>query len=232
MERQLSGGAQIFNEPQFSVKGSNITPDRETGIGKWSEADFKRAMTQGVRPNGVPLAMVMPFSLFKVLTPRDLDAVWVYVRSIPPVRNEVQHAVYKAEQKSPVYPGADKPMTEEDLRDRVKRGLYLGSIGHCMACHAGRKDDLPDFQNQAGKGGRVFKGPYGTATAANITSHREKGLGAWTDAEIKRALLQSVSRDGRPLAPPMAQYARYYNRLTDADLDAIVAWLRSLPALE
>jgi hypothetical protein len=82
------------------------------------------------------------------------------------------------------------------------------------------------------KGGRIFKGPWGAATAANISSHREKGLGAWTDAEIRRALLEGVSRNGRPLALPMAQYARYYKRLTAADLDAIVAWLRTLPPLE
>src|SRR5262245_57269542 len=59
-ERALSGGFQVFDEPWFVVKGSNITPDRDTGIGAWSDADIKRAMTEGVRPNGVPLALVMP----------------------------------------------------------------------------------------------------------------------------------------------------------------------------
>ncbi len=89
MERQFSGGAQRFNEIPFSATGSNITPDRETGIGNWSDADIKRALTEGVRPNGVQLATTMPYPLYKVLTPRDLDAVVAYMRSVAPIRNEV-----------------------------------------------------------------------------------------------------------------------------------------------
>jgi hypothetical protein len=60
MAKQLSGGPQTFDEASFTVKGANITPDKETGIGNWSEADLKRALTEGIRPNGIPLASVMP----------------------------------------------------------------------------------------------------------------------------------------------------------------------------
>ena len=55
MSKRFSGGSQVFDEPQFTVKGSNITPDRETGIGAWSDADIRKMMTEGVRPNGVPV---------------------------------------------------------------------------------------------------------------------------------------------------------------------------------
>src|SRR3954454_5809281 len=79
MARQLSGGPQTFEEASFTVKGANITPDKDTGIGNWSEADIKRVFTDGVRPNGIPLATVMPYSFYKVFTPRDLDAVVAYV---------------------------------------------------------------------------------------------------------------------------------------------------------
>jgi hypothetical protein len=68
------------------------------------------------------------------------------------------------------------------------------------------------------------------AVAKNITSHPTSGIGAWSDAEIKRAITQGISRDGRVLKPPMA-FAWYAN-MTDADLSAIVAWLRTVPPLE
>jgi mono/diheme cytochrome c family protein len=232
MERQFAGGAQRFDEIPFSVTGSNITADRETGIGAWSDAEIKRALTEGVRRNGVQLATVMPYPLYRVLTPRDLDAVVAYVRSVAPIRNQVEGPVYKMQQIPYTFPGAEKPMSEADLRDPVKRGLYLASLAHCMHCHAERKDDVPNYRTGAGKGGRMFKTPGGMVKGANITSHPTAGIGAWSDAELKRALTDGISKDGRPLAVTMAQYKIYFSRLTEEDLNALVAWMRSLPPLE
>lgn len=232
MARQFAGGVQRFDEVTFTATGSNITMDAETGIGKWSDADIKRALVEGVRPNGVKLAFIMPYSLYKALTPRDLDAVVSYMRTVAPINAKVALPLYKSAQITYPYPGAEKPMTENDLRDPVKRGLYLANLGHCMQCHADRgHDDVPNYRTGAGKGGRVFKSPAGLSTAANITSHPTKGLGAWSDAEIKRALKDGVSRNGRPLAINMATYAQYLKRLTDEDLNALVAWIRTLPPL-
>src|SRR6186997_1115812 len=73
MTRRFSGGAQVWDEPAYLVRGSNITPDRETGIGNWSANDLKRLMTDGMRPNGVPVAHQMPYPFYKILTPGDLD---------------------------------------------------------------------------------------------------------------------------------------------------------------
>ena len=96
MEKRFSGGSQTWDEAAYTVKGSNITPDRDTGIGSWSEADLKRLLRDGIRPSGVHVAPQMPFGFYKILTPGDLDAVVAYVRSVAPVRNEVQQPVYKA----------------------------------------------------------------------------------------------------------------------------------------
>jgi mono/diheme cytochrome c family protein len=233
MARQFAGGVQRFDEVTFTASGSNITPDAETGIGKWSDADIKRALIDGVRPNGVKMAFVMPYPLYKVLTPRDLDAVVAYMRSVAPINAKVPPPLYKTEQFVPTYPGADKPMSERDLRDPVKRGLYLANLGHCMQCHAERDArEIPNYRTGAGKGGRVYKTPAGLVKAANITSHPTKGIGAWSDADIKRALIDGVSRDGRPLAITMATYSQYLKRLSDEDLNALVAWMRTLPPLE
>jgi mono/diheme cytochrome c family protein len=231
MDKRLSGGSQIWDEPAYTVKGSNITQDRETGIGAWSAADLKRLLVEGVRPNGVPVAPQMPYAFYKILTPRDLDAIAAYIRTVAPVKNAVQPPVYKAPMRAQPIPGAEKPLDEAAISDPVKRGFYLATIGHCMECHARRPDGTQDFKNWWGKGGNVMKGPFGAVAVSNITSHPKSGIGAWSDAEIKRALTQGLSRDGRAFKPPMARQM-FFSKLTEADLNALVAWLRTLPPLE
>ena len=229
MSRQLSGGPQVFDEPAFVVRGSNITPDAETGIGKWSADDLKKAMREGVRPNGTPLAPIMPYAFYKIFTPRDLDAVVAYLRSIPAVSNQVPPPVYRAALHSPPPPGAEKPMSDADLKEPVKLGFYLFTIGHCAECHTPFVKDQPDFAN-LGKGGREFKGPWGVSVSRNITSHKTAGIGAWSDAEIKAAITKGVRRDGTPLKPPMG--FGLYATMTDADLSALVTYVRTLPPKE
>ena len=114
MDRQLSGGPQEWDRPTYKVRGANITPDKETGIGNWSEADIKRAITNGTRPNGTPLAPIMPYSFYKVFTASDLDAVVAYVQSVAPVSNKVQTPVYKTVMHVDIPPGGDKQMTASD----------------------------------------------------------------------------------------------------------------------
>jgi mono/diheme cytochrome c family protein len=231
MERRFAGGSQTWDTPAYTVKGANITPDRDTGIGAWSHADLKRALTEGVRPNGVPLAPQMPFAFYKILTPRDLDALATYIEAAPPVRNEVQTPSYKAEMKFSLIPGAEKPIADEDLRDPVKRGFYLATIAHCMECHSRRPDGVQDYAAWWGRGGFEFRDAWGAAVARNITSHKTAGIGGWTDAEIRRVLVEGIGRDGRTLKPPMARHI-YFKHMTDDDLGAIVAWLRTLPPVE
>lgn len=229
MSRQLSGGPQTWDEPTFKVKGSNITPDKDTGVGAWSDADIKKALQQGVRPNGTPLAPLMPFNFYKIFLPADLDAVVAYVKSVPAVKNEVTPSVYKSAMHSEGPVGTDKSANPADMSDPVKRGFYLATIGHCMECHSPMVNGRHDFGN-VGKGGQEFKGPWGVALSRNITSHREKGIGAWTDAEIKTAITQGKRKDGSPLKPPMG-YA-LYAKMTDANLDTVVAYLRTVPPME
>jgi mono/diheme cytochrome c family protein len=227
--RPLAGGPQTWDTPQYKVKGSNITPDKETGIGNWTSEQLKRAIQDGVRPNGTPLSPQMPFGFYKIFTPADIDAVVAYVKSVPATRNAVEPPVYKAPMHVEIPPGAEKPFTEADMADPVKRGFYLVTIGHCMECHT-KTPAGTDFKNSLGRGGEEFKGPWGVSVARNITSHKEKGIGGWTDAEIKAAITQGKRRDGTPLKPPMGY--PLYATMTDADLSAIVAYLRTVPPRE
>ena len=227
--KDFSGGIR-FDEPPFDVTASNITPDKETGIGAWSDADIKKALLDGVRPNGVRLAEIMPTNFYRILTPSDLNAIVAYLRSLKPVRNKVPDPIYKIALPHVIFPGAEKPFAQRDLNDKVKRGFYLATIGHCMECHTPMTPTHVDYENSLGKGGREFPGPWGVSKSVNITSHRTAGIGAWSDAEIKRAITQGISRDGRKMLPPMG-YA-YYAKMTERDLDAIVAYLRTVPPKE
>jgi mono/diheme cytochrome c family protein len=231
MNRRFSGGSQVWDEPEYLVRGSNISQDRETGIGGWTANDVKRMLTDGMRPNGVPVAHQMPYPFYKILTPRDLDAVAAYTLSVPAVRNEVPAPVYRKPAHTELIPGAEKPFSEEVLKDPLKRGFYLGTISHCMECHSRRPDGRADFVKWNGKGGYVFKTPKGSVTTKNITAHKTAGIGAWTDAELKRALIEGVDRTGRPFAPQM-QRQFYFSKMTDQDLNAIIAWVRTIPAAE
>jgi len=234
-DKALSGGL-TFNTPPFVATAPNITGDIETGIGSWSDAEIKRALVEGIRPNhghlaGVPLAAIMPANFYKALLSDDLDAVVAYLRSVKAIRNRVADPVYKAPVHRDPYPDADAGFSKAMLADPVKRGGYLVTIGHCMECHTPfGASGGQDFKDSLGKGGREFPGPWGVSKSRNITSHKTAGVGDWTDAEIKTAITQGKRKDGTPLKGPMGY--QYYAKMTDADLDAVIAYLRTVPPKE
>lgn len=228
--KTLAGGTP-FETPAFTVHASNITPDERTGVGGWSEAELKTAIVGGVRPDGVPLAPIMPYAFYQVMRPGDLDALLAYLRSVPAVDHAIPPPDYRHAVRAAPPPGFERPATEADLATAEGRGKYLVGIGHCMECHTSRgPHGEPAFATGFGAGGMEFPGPWGVSVAPNITSSKAKGLGDWTDAEIKRAIAEGVGRDGRRLKPPMA--FPYYARLKPGDLDDIVAYLRTVPAID
>ena len=239
--KELSGGGVGFDVPPYAGVSANITPDKETGIGDWTDDEIKRAIVHGERPNkgpnaGKPLAPMMATNFFKALLPSDLDAIVVYLRSVPAVRNKIVAPVYRMPTRHEAFAEADRGFSERDMQDKVRRGAYLATIGHCLECHTpqGEQGRL-QFDTALGAGGRPFlpsfvKGlpaSWQGAISRNITPHPEKGIGAWSDAEVKRAITQGIARDGSKLKPPMA--FAWYAGIRDEDLDAIVAYLRTLP---
>ena len=238
--KALAGGGISVDIPPFAVTSANITPDLETGIGGWTDAEIKRAITHGERPAkganaGKPLAAIMAANFFKALLPRDLDAIVHYLRSVPPVRNLVAAPVYRAPIRREAFAEADRGFTERDLQDPARRGAYLATIAHCMECHTPVDKGVLQLDTELGAGGRPFlpsfvRGlPEGWkgSVSRNITSHPELGLRQWSDAQIRRAITRGESRDGRRMQPPMAY--DWYAGINDEDLDAIVAYLRGLP---
>lgn len=222
-------GNFVITEPGFTAYAPNITPDMETGIGGWSDEDVIHAIREGVRPDGQVLGPPMSFIFYRNISDTDIRAIVAYLRSVPAVRHEVPRSTYDI----PLPPNWGPPVGEvADVPrdDAVAYGGYLvNALGHCTDCHTPLVDGVHDFSRR-GAGGNIFHQPFGytwAALAANITQHEELGIGAWTDDEIKRAITQGISRDGRELLPFMG--FSFYAKISDEDLDAIVAYLRTLP---
>lgn len=225
---ELAGGLP-FELPGFTSYAANITPDPETGIGDWSDEELARAIREGVDRDGTLLAPVMPAEFYQHLSDRDLAAIIAYLRQVEPVRNEVPETEFEMELPPAwVEPVASVP--EPDYDDPVAYGAYLAEIGHCMECHTPRDDQGHLDFDRLGAGGQIFPGPWGESASPNITPHPKVGIGEWSDAEIKRAITQGISRNGQKLQPPMG--FAYYAGISDEDMDALIAWLRTVPPAE
>lgn len=225
-KHELAGGLPMKEGPIDAIT-PNITPDKETGIGNWTDAQLMVAIREGKRPDGSLIGPPMPYDMYRGLSDRDTKAIIAYLRNLKPVKHATRKSVYKMPLPPaygpPVGSIADVPRT-----DKVAYGAYLaGPLGHCMECHTPMgKPPMRDYKGKMGAGGFPFHGPWGESIAANITPDKETGLGNWTDAQIKKAITDGVRADGTKLRPPMA--FNYYKNISEEDLDAIVAYLRSL----
>jgi mono/diheme cytochrome c family protein len=230
MTRNLSGGGPIGEPALFTAHPSNITPDPETGIGKWTDAQIKTAIREGKRPDGTLIGPPMPFELYRGLADADLDAMVAYLRSVPAINNKVAKSEYKIPLPPAYGPPITAPVVAPPKSDKVAYGAYLaGPMGHCTECHTPMDPKTHRFQYETllGAGGNPFNGPWGISVARNITSHPEDGLGKWSDAEIERAIRQGIGKDGRKLLPPMGY--GYYAQVNAEDMGAIIAYLRAMP---
>jgi mono/diheme cytochrome c family protein len=221
---ELAGGLKIEDKP-FVAYTSNITPDKETGIGNWTDAQIIAAIREGKRPDGSIIGPPMPIALYRGLSDTDVRAIVAYLRSVKAVKNKVQ----KSEYKMPLPPSYGPPVgkvADVNRKDKLAWGKYLaGAAGHCIECHSPPgAQGAPDFVNQLGAGGFSFYGPWGTSVSTNITP---AGLARYSDAELKKVITTGVRPDGSKLKPPMA--VPYYARMSGPDLDALIAYLRALP---
>ena len=229
-KHELAGGLP-FKEGPIDVVTPNLTPDKETGIGNWTDAQLMVAIREGKRPDGSLIGPPMPYDMYRGLSDRDTKAIIAYLRNLKPVK----HATPKAKYKMPLPPAYGPPIgsiADVPRTDKVAYGAYLaGPLGHCMECHTPMtKPPMREYGAKMGAGGFAFHGPWGESIAANLTPDKETGLGNWTDAQIKTAITTGVSANGAKLRPPMG--FSYYKNISNEDLDAIVAYLRSLKPIK
>ena len=223
-DKGLSGGMP-FDEQPFTAHASNITPDAETGIGRWTDAQLARAIREGIRPDGSVIGPPMPVEFYRHLSDDDLQAIVAYLRAQPAVKNAVPKSVYRM----PLPPNYGPPVASVKApakTDQLRYGKYLADIGHCMECHTPRSQQGELVKAQWGAGGQVFKGPWGTSVSRNLTPHAT-GLKGWSEAAIAKAIRTGVDPKGKPYRPPMA--FEFYAHIADDDMKALLAYLRSLP---
>jgi mono/diheme cytochrome c family protein len=226
---RLFAGGNRFPEAVFTAYSSNITPDPETGIGQWTDGQIVRAIREGIRPNGSVIGPPMPIEAYRDLADADLEAIVAYLRSIPPIKNQVSASQYTKFKLPPNHGPPVKNVTAPPKSSLVMYGRYLtNTVGHCSECHSAFKEGRPDQVNGLGAGGRPFPGPWGASVARNLTPHAT-GLKDWTDPQVERAIRTGVRRDGSSLKPPMGN--AFYKDISAGDMTAIIACLRSLKPL-
>lgn len=220
-------GQKVLDDPGLLAWAPNITPDGETGVGDWTDEQLVRAIREGVRPDGSLIGPPMPFHYYRQISDSDVSAIVAYLRTVPAVKNETP----KSEYGFPLPPSYGPPVAnvpDVPRDDRLRYGEYLvGALGHCFECHSPLVNGQPDVEHQLGAGGLVLNGPWGTVVSPNITPHPEDGIAHYSDEEVKTAISKGLRPDGSRLSPPMGYH--YYANILPEDLDAIVAYLRTIP---
>ena len=225
----LAGGFEFDDGVIGHVVGPNITPDRETGIGTWTEGQIVAALRYGTRPDGTIIGAPMPIAAYREISDADLTAIAKYLRSMPPV----PHAVGRTRYKTPPSPQDPATLRVEapSPQDKLAYSAYLaGPVGHCYGCHTILRADASSLDRRwlyaGGRGLPDYGDVSKQVVSRNITSDPTDGIGKWSDAEIKRSITDGIRPDGTHLARTMPSH--WYRDIAPADLDAIVAFLRTV----
>ncbi len=227
-------GGRPIRTPFGDVYSTNLTPDPETGLGEWTTADFWRAMHHGRSKDGRRLYPAFPYPNYTFVTREDADAIFAYLKSLAPVANpRIEPALrfpYDSRLALRVWralyfrPAHLEPDAERD--ERWNRGAYLvEGLGHCNACHSPR-GRLGGIDPDAAYAGGQLPGGGWIAPPLNPTGDMSDAA-----AEDLATLLATGVSKRTALTGPMAEVVfASLQHLSDEDIDAIAAYVRTLPA--
>ncbi len=208
------------------VVAPNLTPDSETGSGTWSDDALARAIREGIGHDGRTLFNLMPYENYRHMPDEDLASVVVFLRSLPPVRNQLPKTqiIFPVKYliRSVPQPIMD-PVQLPDISDPVKHGAFLVTMAGCKDCHTPMEKGEP-LPNLELSGGQVFEGPWGRVASANLTPD-PSGIPYYDEILFLQAIRTGYVK-ARPLNPIMPW--RHYGGMTDDDLSAIFAYLKSV----
>lgn len=204
-----------------AIEVPNITPDEDTGIGKWSDAQIIASIRQGVRPDGARLAPVMPYPYYNRMTDADATALVAYLRTQPAIHHPVPRNTKLG--MKPVDVAAPQGYVDR-TDDPHAHGEYLASLMHCGSCHTPQQGP---FANDVFAGGTQL----GDIVAPNITSDRDTGIGSWSEDDVITAVTKMKDPEGHDLMPPMSEYAEAWSHLTGADAHALAVYVKSVPPI-
>jgi mono/diheme cytochrome c family protein len=234
---QPYAGGRALATPFGTFYSPNITPDPETGIGRWSDEQFLRAVRDGVRPDGANYFPVFPYPSFTKISDADARAIKSYLFSLPAVRqvNRAHDVPFPFSWRflQTIWkllfftPGPFRPVPERS--ETYNRGAYLvTALAHCGECHTPRNwfgATEPD---------RFLAGnPHGPdgKPVPNITPDPQTGIGKWTEDDIATLLATGQTPEFDFVGGAMGEVVRSTSRLSDGDRRAIAAYLKSLPPI-
>jgi mono/diheme cytochrome c family protein len=231
-------GARMVPEPGVpgGLVAPNITPDPDTGLGRWSDGEKIRAIRDGIGRDGRVLFPAMPYTSYRLMSDRDVQSLVVYMNTLAPVRNALPRSrvnfLAAAYVKSWPRPAGVVP--EPDPTNPVRDGEYLVTLASCVSCHSPLRLGRPR-SGRLFAGGRVFGAPGETVRSPNITPDRETGIGKWSERDFvaRFQIYRRHAESGRPKrtggSSPMPWIG--LSQLTPGDLRAIYAYLRTVPAV-
>ena len=231
--RQSFAGGLAFKLPFGTIYSTNITPDRETGIGEWSDDDFVRALHRGIAKNGMYLYPAFPYTSFSAMSREDAVAIKAYLFSLPPVHAPPRPNTlsFPFNQRwtmafwNLVFLDARRFRNDPHLTAEQNRGAYLATaLGHCGECHTPRNLAFA-MSPRRQFAGAMIDGWH----AYDVSSDPDFGIGAWSDRQISD-FLKTGHAEGRgsaagPMGEAIADSLRY---LTSSDAAALVGYLRTV----
>ena len=228
-------GGRAMPTPFGNLYVPNITPDDETGIGQWTAGEFYRMMHTGVSRDGTLLYPAMPFASYTKVTREDSDAIYSYLMSVAPVRqqnkkHELRFPFNKRELLigwRALYFREGEYVPDPKQSAQWNRGAYLvEGLGHCAMCHTAINRLGGSSEAQAFEGGMI---PNQEWYAPSLTSNREAGLGNWSIKEITDLLQVGVSHRGTVYGPMAEVVYNSLQYLSDEDVEAMAVYLKALP---
>jgi len=229
-------GGRAFELPFGTIYTPNLTPDPETGIGKWTDTDFINAVHRGIAPDGSRYYPAFPYPSYTLLTDADVLAIKTYLFSLKPVNraNKANTFTFPFNQRwlMTIWAGLFNPdhrfRPVEGQSAEWNRGAYLvEAAGHCGECHTPR--NLMQALDQR----RKFAGGVADGwNAYNVSSDKLSGIGDWSSEELAAYLSTGHAKAHGVASGPMAEAVELsLSSLTKSDIAAIVAFLRTVPAV-
>lgn len=214
-----------------TIAAPNITPDRETGIGSWTDGEKIRAIREGISRDGRPLFPLMGYERFRNMSDEDVQSLVAYLNSLPPVRNKVPRSTvnFPVSMLVRMAPQPARHVPPPDRGNPLKYGEYLVTVAGCVECHTAE-------HGKKLAGGAEFKFPgAAVVVSANITPDNNTGIGSWTeDFFVERfTRYRLYVEKGAPKTSPESFTLMpwlMFSQLPDSDLKAIYAYLRTQPA--
>ncbi len=220
-----------------TVVAANITPDRETGIGAWTDGEKIRAIREGISRDGHVIFPMMPYANYRLMSDEDVYAVVAYLNSLPAVRNLLPATRVKflvgLMVKGVPQPASAVPAPNRN--DKLKYGEYLATMASCSECHTQVEKAQPLLAKRLA-GGREFRTPFAIVVSGNITPDADTGIGKWSEQQFLDKIYQykQYAEKGSPPVGPEGFTLMPWlglSQLSREELGAIYTYLMSQPAV-